>query len=159
MDPLTAGFIIKALASGAIFVASAVAEEEVQANYRSLKVFIGEKFELMKPVERLENNPTQERQNVLAEDLVDAIKAMEGTQQEIEIINELLNKSKALTESLEKLPKQEFEAVGIDLDNVKAANVKISNVISEGGARVLGIRAKNSEFTNDIEAGDIRVKK
>ncbi|WP_293022798.1 hypothetical protein, partial [Moorena sp. SIO3I8] len=65
MDLITAGSIITALASGAIFVASAMAEEEVQANYRSLKVFIGEQFGLQQPVEQLENRPTQERQQLL----------------------------------------------------------------------------------------------
>lgn len=165
MDPVTAGFIITALASGAMFVASAVAQEEVQTNYRSLKAFIGEKFGLQRAVERLEKErrekrPTQERQNALAVQLVDAIEEIEGTQQEIEtIIAELLNKTKTLTESLERLPKEEFDAVGLDLDNVKSVNATIGNVISEGGARVLGIRAKNSEFAGDITAGDIRGKK
>ncbi len=160
MDPATVSLIITALASGTRFVASAVAEEEVQANYRFLKIFIGEKFGLQKPVEQLEKRPTQERQNLLAEDLADEIKAIEGTQHEIDIIiNELLDKTKALTESLEKLPKEEFEAVGLDLDNVKAVNVKINNVISEGKARVVGIKAKNSEFTGDLTTGHIQAKK
>lgn len=159
MDPVTASSIITALASGAKFVASTVAKEEVKAKYLSLKEFIGEKFGLVKPVEQLEKRPTQQRQNLLAEDLADSIEAMEGTQKEVEtIIAELLNKTQTLTESLEKLPKEEFEAVGLDLDNIKAVNVKIENVISEGGARVVGIKAKNSEFTGDITAGNIQAK-
>ncbi|NEN94496.1 MAG: hypothetical protein F6K50_02825 [Moorea sp. SIO3I7] len=157
MDPATISFIITALASGAIFVTSAVVEEEVQANYRSLKVFVGEKFGLQKSVVQLENIPTQENQKLLAEDLADVIEA-----QEIEIIDELINKTKALTESLEKvsekLSKQDFDAIGIDLENVKAINVKINNVISEGGAKVLGIKARNLE-ADSIDAGDIIAKK
>ncbi|NEP48493.1 MAG: hypothetical protein F6K65_06505 [Moorea sp. SIO3C2] len=163
MDPATISFIITALASGAIFVTSAVVEEEVQEKYRSLKVFIGEKFGLQKSVEQLENRPTKERQKLLAEDLADVIEAEEIEAQDIETINELLNKTKTLTESLEKLSeklsKEDFDAIGIDLDNVKAINVKINNVISEGGAKVLGIKLKNSEFQGDITAGDIQAKK
>ncbi|NES66472.1 MAG: hypothetical protein F6K24_15040 [Okeania sp. SIO2D1] len=160
MDPVIIGLIINALASGATLVASSVAQEEIQDNYRSLKKFIGEKFGLIKPVAQLEKRPTEERQKLLAEDLEDAIKDLPGTPQEIDIvINELLEKTKALTESLEKLPPAQFDAVGIDLENVKAVNVKINNVISEGGARVVWIKAKDSEFTGDITAGDITAKK
>ncbi|MEM1169373.1 MAG: hypothetical protein AAGJ08_09955 [Cyanobacteria bacterium P01_H01_bin.35] len=160
MDPVTIGFIINALASGAALVASSVAQEEIQVRYRSLKEFIGEKFGLITSVAQLERRPTEERQRLLAEDLGDAIEVLPGTPEEIEdVINELLEITKELTESLEKIPQAEFDAVGIDLENVKAVNVKINNVISEGGAKVLGIKAKDSEFIGDITAGDITAKK
>jgi len=160
MDSVTIGFIINALASGATLVASSVAREEIVVKYRSLKEFIGEKFGLITAVTQLERRPGEERQKLLAEDLEDAIEVLPGNPQEIEdVINELLERTKALTESLENLPPTEFDAVGIDLDNVKAVNAKIGNIISEGGAKVVGIKAKNSEFTGDITGGDVTAKK
>ncbi|NET29966.1 hypothetical protein [Okeania sp. SIO1I7] len=151
--------IINVLASGAIFVASSVAQEEIQVNYRSLKEFIGEKFGLITPIIQLERQPTEEKQKSLAKSLKYAIEVLPGTSQEREnIINELLTKTKALGESLEKVPQKEFDIVGIDLNNVKAVNVKIGNIISEGEARVIGIKAEDSEFTNII-AGNITAKK
>ncbi|NEO52065.1 MAG: hypothetical protein F6K54_02590 [Okeania sp. SIO3B5] len=108
MNPVTVGLIINALASGAIFVASSVAKEEIQVNYRSLKEFIGEKFGLITSVAQLERRPTEERQRLLAEDLGDAIEVLPGSPQEIEnVMNELLERTKALTESLEKVPQND----------------------------------------------------
>lgn len=47
----------------------------------------------------------------------------------------------------------------MDLENVKAANAIIGNVISEGGGKVMGIRAKDSELKGDLRTGDVRAKK
>ena len=160
MEPVNIGLIvINALASGATLVASSVAREEIVVKYRSLKEFIGEKFGLIKPVDQLERRPSEDRQKLLAEDLEDAIQDLSGTPQEIEnVIHKLLEKTKELTELLEKVPQAELYAVGLDLDNVKAVNAKIQNVVSEGGAKVLGIKAKDSDLSG-FTVKDIKVKK
>ena len=104
MDPVIIGLIVNVLASGATLVASSVAEEEIQLNYRSLKEFLGEKFGLEKQVTQLERHPSQERQNCLVEDLKDSISYYDGNSEEIEsIITELFEITKTLEESLRKI--------------------------------------------------------
>ncbi|MGD1700705.1 hypothetical protein [Dapis sp. BLCC M229] len=152
--------VIHALASGAALVASSVAREEIVVKYRSLKEFIGEKFGPIKPVDQLEKRLSEERQKLLAEDLGDAIEALPGTPKEIEIvINQLLGRTKALTESLEKVPQAEFDAVGIDIKSVKAVNVKIQKVISEGGATGVRIKGEDWELKGDMTVENITLKK
>ncbi|GFZ94671.1 hypothetical protein [Okeania sp. KiyG1] len=161
MEPVNIGLIvINALASGATLVASSVAREEIVVKYRSLKEFIGEKFGLIKPVDQLERRPSEDRQKLLAEDLEDAIQDLSGTPQEIEnVIHELLEKTKALTELLEKVPKAEFDAVGIDIKSLKAVNVKIQKVISEGEATGVRMKGEDWELKGDMTVEDITLKK
>lgn len=148
--------VIPVLVAGSQFVGSTIAKEEVKQKYLVVKDFIIEKLGLKKEIEKLERNPSEERQKTLAEDLVESIMDLEASEVEIEeIIKELLKRTNILSEYLQNLPKEEFDAVGADLEKVKAVNVKIKNIISEGGS-ALGLKAKNSEFSGDIDIDGVR---
>jgi hypothetical protein len=160
MNPLVASTIISTLTTAFKFISSTVAQQEIQNLYLSLKKSLGERLGLERPLSRWEERPTPERQELLVEDLTDAVDEFQGTkQQKEEIINEILARTQVLNQSLANLPLSDFDAVGMDLENVKAANAIIGNVISEGGAKVMGIRAKDSEFKGDLRTGDVRAKK
>ncbi|MGK7958714.1 MAG: hypothetical protein AB4063_26155 [Crocosphaera sp.] len=160
MNFLVASTIISTLTTTFKFISSTIAQQEIQNLYLSLKKSLGEKLGLERPLNRWEERPTPERQKLLVEDLTDAVDKFQGTeQQKEEIINEILAKTEVLNQSLANLPPSDFDAIGMDLENVEAANAIIGKVISEGGAKVLGIRVKDSKFTGDLKAGDVKAKK
>lgn len=141
MDPIT--MIVTALAAGAAAGLKPTAERAIKDAYASVKALIQRKY-IKVDISPLESKPESEaKRESLREDLADA-----GALGD----HELLDKIKALIEAVEKHAPAEAAAIGVDLKEVKAASLKIQKVTAEG----TGVRVEKSEFSGDIDLGEVR---
>lgn len=144
MDPIT--IIVSALASGAAAGLKPTAEKIIKDAYTGLKGMIERKYNNvdLRPVE---NKPESEsKRKLVAEDLADAGAA--GDQ-------ELLDLAKVLIDATVKYDKATASAVGVDLEEVKAAYLNIKKVTATGA----GVKVKKGEFEGGIDIGEVRAGK
>jgi hypothetical protein len=143
MDPIT--FIVTAVALGASAGLTATAEEAVKDVYAGLKALIQRKIG-GGSVEAVEKKPdSQAKQASLAEDLQEVGAAEDA---------ELLAQARALVEAVEqsKAGAAAAAAIGVDLKNVKAAALRITDVTATG----TGIKVDGGEFSGDIDISKVR---
>lgn len=144
MEPITA--IVMAFATGA---ASKLGGEVVQDLYNGIKRIIHEKYQQAQPsLEALEKKPeSASKRESLEEDLKDAGAANDVI---------LLQKSQELLKSIEEQAPQIAQAIGVKLEDVKAANLRLKEIIVSG-EQAAGVHIKKGEFTGDIEISNIKV--
>ncbi|TPQ26490.1 hypothetical protein C2U68_11480 [Methylomonas koyamae] len=137
-----------AIISGAVASAKPTTEKVIGDLYNGLKTIIQRKYGGVS-LEAVEKKPESEaKQASLREDLVEA-KAAED--------NELLQQAQALLNAIAEQPPQVAQAIGIKLENVKAANVRLQEIIVSG-KQAAGVHAKGSEFSGDIEISRVKVE-
>jgi hypothetical protein len=141
VDPITV--IVSALALGAASGVKATASSAVQDAYRAVKELIARHYKSVdvRPVEQRPDSAA--KRDSLAEDLADA---GAGTNAE------LLAAARLLVSQVTAHDAAVGAAVGIDLERVAAAALRIGNVDAEG----TGVRVRDGKFTGDIEIGDVR---
>ena len=140
MDPLT--FIASALALGAAAGLKDGAAQAVKDAYAGLKGALTRKFQTVS-LERLEQAPeSKPQQAVVAEDLGKAGAADD---------HELLELASALIKAIEAHAPGAAAAVGVVIDDLKAASLTIGDVRSAGG----GVVIKGSEIAGDVRVGDV----
>jgi len=66
---------------------------------------------------------------------------------------ELLQHVKAMLDALEQQTPETGAAIGVDLEEVKGAALRIANV----GTEVAGVRVRQSEFSGNVSITGIRV--
>ena len=100
-------------------------------------------------LEALEKKPESvSKRASLQEDLQDAGAANDA---------ELLQQSQALLKAIEEHAPQIAQAIGIKLEDVKAANVRLQEVIVSG-EQAAGVHIKHGEFTGDINISKVKVE-
>jgi len=137
MEPVSTT-IVTALALGAAAGLKPTAEQFVKDAYNGLKDMIKSKYRHVN-FELLESDPaSKSRQSVVSEDLekTDAVRD-----------EEILQKVKHLLEAIRAGAPQAMAAIGVDLEDVKGASLRIGDIISSG----TGVKVKHSEFSYDIE--------
>lgn len=140
MDPVT--IVVSALAAGAVAGLKPAAEQAVKDAYVGMKALIVRKYRSVDigPVEtRPESKPKRES---LAEDLRTA-----GADGDVELIAQ----AKALVELLQRFAPDSGGAIGVDLEGVKAASLRVQEVRSTGA----GVKVRQGEFTGDIDIGKV----
>ena len=143
MEPVTVTAIVTALTLGAIAGLQETAKQVVKEAYASLKAIIQRKYSKVN-LKLLEEMPeSKDRQVKIAEDL---------TQAGAEYDEELLNQAKILLKVIQKDASEIDSAIGVHLDDIKGASLRISNVIATG----TGIKATHANIGGDIEIKDIR---
>lgn len=140
MEPVS--IIVTAIAGGALAGLKPTAEQAVKDAYAGFKALLRRKYGSV-DVTPIENKPeSQVKRDSVAEDLRDA-----GAEQD----PELLEAARALLELLKNRAPETGPAIGVDLEKVTAAALRIREVKSEG----TGVRVRDSQFTGDIEIGSV----
>lgn len=146
MDALNA--ILTAIVSGAVASAQPTTEKVISDLYDGLKSLIQRKYSGIS-LEALEKKPDSEaKQASLLEDLQDARAAEDG---------ELLQQAQALLTAISEQPPQIAQAMGVKLEEVKAANVRLQEIIVSG-EQAAGVHIKQGEFSGDIEISNVKVE-
>jgi hypothetical protein len=141
MDPIS--IIVAALAAGAAAGLKPAAEQAVKDAYAGIKALIQRKYGGV-DLSSLEKKPESETKRAsVAEDLIDAGAAQDA---------ELLERAKALLDAVAQHDLSVARAIGVDLEKVRAAALKIQEVTSEG----TGVRVREGEFTGDIDIGTVQ---
>ena len=144
MEPATATIIVTALALGASTGLKSVAEKAVKDSYEAIKALILSKYPKV-GIERLEERPdSKNRQGAVEEDLIDL-----GVDKD----EEVLQKARTLLKAIEELSESEVPpAIGVNLEDIKGAALKIEDVIASGA----GVNVQRAEFKKDVEIKKVR---
>jgi hypothetical protein len=140
MDPVS--IIVTALATGAAAGLKPTAEKAVRDSYAAIKALISRKYSGVN-VDLLEDDPASEaRRAVLVEDL----RRREAAGDE-----ELLGQARAVLEAVEQYAPEAALAVGVKLEDIKAASLRISGVEASGS----GVEVTGGEFAGDIDISNV----
>lgn len=148
MEPITA--IVTAIALGAAEAVSPLAKQAVLDLYAGLKKLIQDKYQnANSSLEALEKKPeSASKRESLQEDLQGSNAANDA---------ELLKQSQALLKAIEEHAPQVAQAIGIKLEDVIAANLRLQEMIVIG-EQAAGVDIKHSKFSGDIDVGKIIVE-
>ena len=141
MDPVS--ILVSALVAGAAAALKPTAEQAVKDAYSGLKSLIKSKYKSV-ALEGVEKKPGSEaKQASLAEDLADAGVADDEA---------LLAQANVLIEAVKTHAPEIAAAIGVDLEAVEAAYLKIGKVSASG----TGVKIRESKFTDGgIDIGDV----
>jgi len=140
MDPIS--IIVTALATGAAAGLKSTAEKAIKDAYASIKGLIKRKYGDV-DLAALETKPgSKNKRASVAEDLAEAGASAD---------QELLDQAKAMIDAIAKHDKATASAIGVDLEEVRAAYLKIQKVRAEG----TGVKVRNGEFDGGIDIGEI----
>lgn len=141
MEPAT--IIVTALALGAAAGIKSVAEKTVTDAYQGLKNLIKNKYPNV-GLDRLEKKPdSTTQQAAVAEEIADA-----GADKDAEI----LQKAEVVLETAKNLPVENIAAIGVDLEKIKAASLKLKDIMATG----TGVKVKDGEFIGEISIEQVR---
>ena len=141
MDPIT--IVVTALALGAAAGLKPTAEQAVKDTYAGIKKLIQDKYKQVN-LALLEGDPASEaRQGVVKEDLAKA-----NADQDVEV----LRQARALLEAVEKHAPETAGAVGVDLEDIKGASLRVEDIIASG----TGVKVKKADLSGDIEIKGVR---
>jgi hypothetical protein len=141
MEPAT--IIVTALALGAATGMKSVAEQAVKDGYQGLKNLIKTKYPDV-GVERLEKKPdSKNQQSAIEEEIADL-----GADKDPDI----LQKAEVILEAVKNLPTEHLPAIGVDLEKIKGAALKIKDIMAMG----TGIKIREAEIQGEISIEQVR---
>jgi hypothetical protein len=141
VDPVS--FIVAAVAAGAAAGLKDTAAAAVKDAYAGVKRLIESRYDTA-GLDALEQKPESEAKRAsLAEDLADA---GAGSDEELKEL------ARELVAAVDAHDPGAAAKVGVNLEDLKGASLKITRVVAEGGA---DIRVKKGEFSGDVEISDI----
>ncbi|MEV0360255.1 hypothetical protein AB0H71_29790 [Nocardia sp. NPDC050697] len=142
MVETVAAIVAQALAAGAVAGLGESAQQAVADAYQKLKGLVTGRYGQV-DVAALEQRPNSEhRRGELAEDLTAAGADQDG---------ELLAAAQALVAMLRAHEATAGAAVGVDLEQIEGAALRIKQVDSTG----TGVRISHGTFSGDIEIGSV----
>ena len=141
MEPISA--IVTALALGAAAAAQDIGGQAIKDAYAGLKAFILDHYPRVS-LASLEQAPeSKARRSVVEEDLNAATAASDS---------ELANLARKLTDLIQQQAPATAAAIGIDLKDVQAASLRLSDISATG----TGVRVEQGRFSGDIVIGGVR---
>src|SRR4051812_49039460 len=142
MEPISAIALSLALGAGAV-VGKEVVSAVVKDAYTALKDLIKRRYPQVS-VDPIEQMPASKaRRGVVEEDLTSA-----GAGQDVE----LAAAAQALVELIQKQEPAAAQAVGVDLKEVSAANLRLADIVASGG----GVKVEKGTFSGDIDIRGVR---
>jgi hypothetical protein len=142
MEPISAVVISLALGAGAT-AGKEVVSSVIKDAYGKLKELVKSRYPKV-AVEQLEQAPeSRNRRAVVEEDL-----AKSGAGEDLE----LLAAAHRLTELIEQHAPQAAAAIGVDLREVAAANLRLADIVASG----TGVKVDRGTFTGDIDIRGVR---
>jgi hypothetical protein len=142
MEPISAT-IVTAIALGAAAALKEVSSQAVRDAYAGLKTLIQRKYAKV-PLAQLEENPASKARRAVVEEELTAAGA--------EHDEELLQHAKAVVEAVQEHAPEAAAAIGVDLEEVKGATLRIADVIASG----TGVKVRKGEFTGDLDISGVR---
>jgi hypothetical protein len=137
MEPISA--IVTALALGAVAALKEVSAQAVKDAYAGLKNLIQQKYSRVS-ITQLEDAPDSKVQR---EAVQEAFKKAGAEHDE-----ELLRKVKELMDAVQTHAPATAAAIGVDIEDIKAASVRIANIIAERGAS--GVKARHLDVSGPV---------
>jgi hypothetical protein len=142
MEPISAIVLSLALGAGAI-ASKEVVSALVKDAYTALKDLIKNRYPKV-PLDQLEQAPgSKNRRAVIEEDLTAS-----GAGQD----EELAAAARKLIELVQRHDPAAASAIGVDLKDVAAANLRLADIAASG----TGVRVEGGSFTGDIEISGVR---
>lgn len=142
MDPIT--IVVTALAVGAAAGLQDAAAQVVKDAYADLKTLIVRKYgKVTAGVEQLEAMPdSKARRAVVEEDLstTDAAQDME-----------ILQQAQALLNAVQTHDPEAARTIGVDMEDIKGASLKLADIIVRGHGPATGVKVKGADISGDIE--------
>lgn len=147
MEPVT--MIVMALAAGAAAAVKPTAEQAVKDAYAGLKALIVRKYSRASAsVEALETAPeSKNRRGVVEEDLAQTEAALDA---------DVRQQAQVLLDAIQKNDPGVARVVGVDLEDIRAAMVKLANIEASGAGSVTGVRVKGADVQRDIDISGVR---
>jgi len=143
MDPVSMTVVTSALAAGAAAGLKDTVAGAVKDAYAGLKRLLSARYAHV-DVSAVEKKPdSKAKRDSLAEDLLDA-----GAGEDVELLEAARQVLCAVRESAPETG----SAVGVDLEGLDAAAVRIQDVIANG----TGVRGRDWTVTGDIEISGVR---
>ncbi|MDD5277181.1 MAG: hypothetical protein PHR16_13990 [Methylovulum sp.] len=146
MDAISA--IMTAIISGAVASAKPTTEKVISDLYGGLKTLIQRKYSGVS-LEAVEKKPDSPAQKAALQEVLQDANADKD--------NELLQQAQALLKAISKQAPEVAQAIGIKLEEVKAANVRLQEIIVSG-EKAAGVHIKHGEFSGDIEISKVKVE-
>lgn len=148
MDTITA--VVTALSMGALESIKPTASQAVQDLYAGLKKLIQDRYQKTNSsLEALEKKPESlSKRESLQEDLQDA-GAVNDTK--------LIAQAQTLLTAIEQHAPQAAQAIGVKLEDVRAANIRLQEVMVRG-EQAVGVHIKHATLMGDIEIGSVKVE-
>jgi len=145
MEPISAIALSLALGAGAI-AGKEIVGAVVKDAYAALKGLIKSRYPAVS-VEQLEQAPNSEkRRAVVEEDLATSEAGKDG---------ELVDAANRLIELVRTQAPGAAAAIGVDLKDVEAANLRLRD-ISASGAGATGVKARGVRVSGDIDISNVR---
>jgi hypothetical protein len=147
MDPITA--IVTALALGASEGLKPAATQAIKDLYSGLKSIIQHKYAAANnSLEALEKMPeSSNKRGSLQEDLA-TTNALQDEQ--------LLQQAQALLTAIKDQVPQAAQAIGIKLEDIEAANVRLRDITARG-QQAAGVSIKGAKVVGDIDISGVNV--
>jgi hypothetical protein len=140
--------IVLALATGAAAGLKPTAEDAVKVAYGGLKALIKSKYQRVS-IDMLENDPSDKmRQEVLEADLKKTDAATDP---------DVLSRANAVLAAVHDKAPETATALGVDLENIKAASLTLEHIMAEG-AGATGVRAHDVATIGDVKISDVSVR-
>jgi len=136
--------IVSVLALGAAAGLKESVAQGVKDAYSNLKALIRRKYAPVSLLQLEAKPESKARRDIVEEELI-AARAQND--------EELLQHVKAMLDALEQQTPETGAAIGVDLEEVKGAALRIANV----GTEVAGVRVRQSEFSGNVSITGIRV--
>ncbi len=136
--------ITDALSAGAIAAVSGVGSAVVKDAYSALKAVIAERFRRKAAVEALEEDPSSAPQKAaVAEALIKSGASDDPAVQEL---------AQRLAHALADMPAADAKSIGLDIEDLQAANVNFRDVVTQGTA----VRIRRTTVAGNFEVEGIR---
>ena len=143
METISAIALSLALGAGAI-IGKEVVSAVVKDAYASLKNLVKTRYPNV-PLEIIDQGPNSKARRAVVEE---ELKAAGADRDE-----DLAKSAKALIDLIQNNEPAAISATGVDMKDVTAANIRLSNIIASGA----GIVMKNVRTPGDIDIRDVRV--
>ena len=142
MEPISAIALSLALGAGAA-AGKAVVSELVKDSYAALKGLIKSRYPAVS-VEHLEQAPNSEKRRAVVEEDLATSEAGKD--------RELVDAANRLIELVRTQAPGTAAAIGVDLKDVEAANLRLRDIAASG----TGVKVERGRFSGDIEISNVR---
>jgi predicted nucleotidyltransferase len=139
MDPVS--ILVMAIVIGAAAGLKSAAEISIKDAYNSLRELIKRRYSEV-DIEQIEQNPSSEQRRALLKAELTQIEAIQN--------KEVLERAQAVLDATERMPEL-AEQSNITIEKVKAANVRLKDMIASGS-----FSAREIETTGDVDISGIR---
>ena len=146
--------LITALAAGAAAALQATASQAISDGYTALKALIQRKFSSV-DVTLLEKDPTSKSRRVVLEEEMEKAKVAEDP----EVLKAAQLVLDAVAQGKSVAGAAIAQVVGVDLADIHAASLKLTDIVAQGIGAVTGVKVKAATIEGALEISGVRAGK